>query len=71
MIAKLFLSGLLPVMVLAAACGGGEASTVDETDPAETLSHFEAGVALEGKGQLEEAMPALLGKAGTHIFPDQ
>jgi len=22
-------------------------------------------------GQLEEAMPALLGKAGTHIFPDQ
>jgi carbamate kinase len=35
------------------------------------ISFIEGGGKHAIIGQLEEAMPALLGKAGTHIFPDQ
>ena len=40
-------------MALAAACGGGDVSTVI---PTEAPAHFEAGVALQQKGHLEEAI---------------
>ena len=92
MIIKLLLTGCLPVMVLAAACGGGEASTaeapkvavsgenytvasslpertpavqstgapstahVDEANRAGARTHFEAGIALQKTGRLEEAI---------------
>ena len=64
MIIRLLLTLLLAVMVLAAACGGGEASTANaptlnnQADPAEALASFEAGVALHQEGRLEEAIAA-------------
>ena len=93
MIIRLLLTASLSVMVLAMACGGGEASTpnaptstasvekstvtppptsertptvqstpypsataVNEADRGEALASFEAGVALQEKGHLEEAI---------------
>ena len=66
---KIILTAVFSVMVLAAACGGGEASTVtaptvrqekstvaSPPTSTEARDHFEAGFALEGKGQLEEAI---------------
>jgi len=62
MITGLMLIALLSVMVLVAACGGGEAPTTDaptpvnEADLAEALAHSNAGVALQGEGNLKEAI---------------
>ena len=56
MIIRFLLTASLSVMVLAAACGGGEASTANAPNVPEALNHFEVGFALYEKGQLEEAI---------------